>query len=348
MSIYFQTERKNTHPPVGSQQIVTFDVPIHLSESLDTSVTPATTSPDFLYHADGTIDIYRASTFVVVWNIATTTGHSTDGQSFELRKRDYTAEALNPLGGEVWVPVSSGTAAYKLSPAQGNTILLVTATEIITHGKATVALVNATNAALKLNIHPHTKAGLVIFGIGPVDTDITDLYNYVQDLYSFISYSDVHIYRAYDVPFYYRAGASTTPNPNPAVIIPLSDSPDTNFHYQIGVIWSGYTYNFWLISSEPARTSNFTLSSGRTYYLLRAEDFVTVNGDKPLTWYQGQATFGTLWIDSGNYVAMPVILDNTGIYVEMHNNITNIVNAKFTQTLILTPPVSPLPTPPVG
>ena len=348
MSIYFQRARKDLETPIGVGEKVLFDTHIHNSESLDDSspLIPTPTEPDFHYLSDGQIDIFRPSTYIVVWDISVLTGHATDGQTFELRKRDYAAEVLDPLGGEVWVPIASSSAAYKVSPSQGNSILLVTVDEIASFGKGTVALFNTSNATVKLTIHPHTKAGLVIFGIGPVDTDISNLYTYVQDLYSFISFSDVHIYRAYAHPFYYRT-SGTEPNPNPAQLIPLSDSPDPNFHYQIGVIWSGYTYNFWLISSDPARSAKFTLQGKTTYYLLRAEDFVTADGQHPLTWYQGQVTFGTLWIDDGTYISIPVMLDNSGIYINPLSQIPNIVNAKFTQTLILSPPTSPMPAPPL-
>jgi len=343
MSLYFQRERRSLDDAILADGKVLFEGSIQSSltmpESDPEDPTPVLPEPDFEYHADGTIDVFRASTFIVAWNLATATGLSSDGQTFELRKRDYEAEAIDGSGNEIWVPIASGAAHFKIAPSATQTLLLVTMEEIVAYGKASIALFNNSNHTVILNKHPHPKAGILIFGIGPVDSDITNLYRYVNDLYEFISYSDVHIYTCRDAPFY----LSTRPG-TPGGRVELDHTPD-DYQYQIGVIWSGFTYNFWLIA--PNNPRNDTLNQTRMY-LLRADDFVLDNGEKPLTWYQGQVTFGTLWVARGGYNPIPVMFDNTGIYFDYTSTTTNVTNMKFTQTLILSPPEPVLPSPPSG
>ena len=333
MSLYFQRERKNLDAPIPANGKVLFDFDVQSSTSMPESDPenpfPSSPEPDFLYHEDGSIDLFQASTYIVAWNLSAVTGLAGDGHAFELRKRDYEAESLIGNGEAIWVPVSSGASHFKIAPLSAQTLLLVTAEEIVTHEKATIALFNSSSQTAILNKKPHNKAGLLLFGIGPVDTDIANLYRYVNELYDFISYSDVHIYTCYDPPFY-QSGRPGTPGGSAG----LTNTPDA-YQYQIGVIWSGYTYNFWLIAPDNPRSD--TLSQGRIY-LLRADDFVLDSGEKPLTWYQGQVTFGTLWVARGGYTSIPVMLDHTGIYFDYTSTTTNVTNMKFTQTLILTPP----------
>jgi len=252
MSVYFQRERKNLDQVIDADGIVLFDTPIASSESFPTPADPNDPSlsipqPDFEYQQDGTIDIFRESVYMVCWHTASVAGMSTDGQVFQFKKRDYEAEALDPLAGEIWVGLGSGTSAFKVSSSAGFTTFPVSEQELNDFDKATVALFNTSNAAIKLSLHPHSKSGIIIFGVGAIDTDITNLYRYVNELYEFISYSDVHIFNCYGAPFYLNG-----PNPNPSDLIDLDHSPDVN-HYQVGIIWSGYTYNFWLITTKSCR-----------------------------------------------------------------------------------------------
>lgn len=336
MSIYFQRERKHESQLVEAGEKVLFDVSIRSSETIpgvEENQAPLPPEPDFEYHADGTVDLFRASTFIVTWSVATSTGLATDGQTFQLRKRDYEAEVSAVSAEEIWVPVGDGHGTFKTHSNTAMTIVLVSEAEIKHFEKATIALFNVADDDVVLTHHNHSKAGIVIFGIGPVDSDISDLYTFVQELYSFISYSDVHVYNCSNSPFFdsSHAGAGA------GVLVPLSNSPDT-YHYQVGVIWSGYTYNFWLISPNhpnPASPRTISFPSGNKTYLLRSSNF------EPLGWYQGQATFGTMWClgSNGNYTPLPVMFDTTGIYVEPTNNsFSSLSNVKFTQTLILTPP----------
>ena len=354
MAMYFQRSRLAVQDTVGVNQTVSFDIPMHSSQTLpyvEDLGTPAVPEDDFAYENDGSIHIFKGSTYIVAWNIAALTGMATDGQVFELRKRDYAAEAASPSPDvPIWVPVTVGTAAYNLSASQGNGVLLVSEQEIRTHGRATVALFNAANAPIKLSHHPQQKAGIVIFGIGPVDSDITNLYGYVHDLYDFIQYSDVFVFNASSTPFYSTAIPNPTDPGNPygmGAHVPLTLSPHTS-NYQVGVIWSGYTYNFWLISPSNSRSISV---SGGVHMILDAEHFIDDLGRKPLKSYQGQTTFGSIWmLESGSYKLYPVMLDNTGIYINIGSTTNNITNAKFTQTLILIPPPAenPMPAPPLG
>jgi len=101
-----------------------------------------------------------------------------------------------------------------------------------------------------------------------------------------------------------------------------------------GVIHSGFTYNFWGIGYLDHVQ---TLTNGATYYLVRASQY------EPLSFYQGTATLGTLWIDiPGSAIqTMPIRFDNTGIYFIPTTQLTNLpigTTFKFTQALILVDP----------
>jgi len=105
-----------------------------------------------------------------------------------------------------------------------------------------------------------------------------------------------------------------------------------------GVIHSGFTYNFWGIG---ALDHVQTLTNGATYYLIRANQY------EPLSYYQGEPTLGTLWIDEpGSAIrTMPIRFDASGIYFIPTTQLTNLsvgTTFKFTQALILvTPEASP-------
>ncbi|MCL2574344.1 MAG: hypothetical protein FWE34_07335 [Defluviitaleaceae bacterium] len=101
-----------------------------------------------------------------------------------------------------------------------------------------------------------------------------------------------------------------------------------------GVIHSGFTYNFWGIG---ALDHVQTLTNGVRYYLITASQY------EPLTYYQGEPTLGTLWIDApGRAIeTMPIRFDETGIYFIPTTQMTNLPVGtvfKFTQALILVSP----------
>jgi len=99
----------------------------------------------------------------------------------------------------------------------------------------------------------------------------------------------------------------------------------------VGIIYSGYTYNFWGIGRLDHVQ---TLTNGSTYYLITSSQFL------PLTYYGGEPTLGTLWIEppGAAIITMPIRFDATGIYFIPPSQMTNLpigTTFKFTQALIL-------------
>ncbi len=97
------------------------------------------------------------------------------------------------------------------------------------------------------------------------------------------------------------------------------------------VIHSGYTYNFW---GTGALDHQQTLSNGTKYYLILSSQY------KELTYYQGDTTIGTLWIETPtkNVYNLPIRFDETGIYFTPSTQMANLpigTTFKFTQALIL-------------
>ena len=99
----------------------------------------------------------------------------------------------------------------------------------------------------------------------------------------------------------------------------------------VSIIHSGHTYNFWGVG---ALDHTQTLTNHIRYNLILGNQF------EPLTWYTGDSTIGTLWIETpnGDTYSSPLRFDQTGIYFMLGNNITNLppgTTFKFTQALIL-------------
>ncbi|MCL2675434.1 MAG: hypothetical protein FWE84_02430 [Firmicutes bacterium] len=102
----------------------------------------------------------------------------------------------------------------------------------------------------------------------------------------------------------------------------------------IGVIYAGFTYNFWGIGALDHQQ---TLTNGNIYYLITSAQY------PPLTYYQGDTTIGTLWIETPAHTvySFPIRFDATGIYFRPDTQLTNLpvgTTFKFTQTLILVQP----------
>jgi len=103
-----------------------------------------------------------------------------------------------------------------------------------------------------------------------------------------------------------------------------------------GVISTGFTHNFWGIGNLD---HSQTLTNGTTYYLIYGSQY------EPLTYYVGESTLGTLWIETPGTPAriytMPIRFDATGIYFRPSEQLTNLpvgTSFKFTQALILVGP----------
>ena len=77
---YIQRE-SNFDASVASGAVVKFNSPIALSQT--------GASPDFVYQSDGSIDILQAGDYTVYWYVAGMAGQSSVGQSYLLKKFDY-------------------------------------------------------------------------------------------------------------------------------------------------------------------------------------------------------------------------------------------------------------------
>jgi len=154
---------------------------------------------------------------------------------------------------------------------------------------------------------------------GECACDLTELENQITNIINQINYIEQFIYLSDVIEIW-----STAP-----ALIGLGSA----------VIHSGYTYNFWGIGSLDHQQ---TLVNGTTYYLINSSQYTE------LTYYQGDTTIGTLWIETptGIVYNMPIRFDDTGIYFTPSNNINNLpigTTFKFTQALILVNPSSPSP-----
>lgn len=104
----------------------------------------------------------------------------------------------------------------------------------------------------------------------------------------------------------------------------------------VGVIHTGYSYNFWGIGALDHQQ---TLANNTRYDLIFSTQY------EPLTWYQDTLTVGTLWIQTPGGITnmLPIQFDSTGIYFYTTSNIPNLpvgTTFHFTQPLILIPPTA--------
>ena len=101
----------------------------------------------------------------------------------------------------------------------------------------------------------------------------------------------------------------------------------------VSVISIGPTYNYWGIG---------TLTSGQSW--TQTNIYLATPAQFPeLAWYQGEPTIGTVWYSSGGTgvpQSMPILIDQTGIYIHPSNqlNVGAGTTFKFTQALILVEP----------
>ena len=306
--VYYLQRECNSDTEISSEAIITFDTPIALSET--SSLTPP---EDFEYQADGSIDILRPGMYTVFWYVVNMTGFSTIGQSYHLKKLDYSLTTPD------WSLVAGTSNHVKVAPTPGFAILVISQAEIDEYGKATVALFNTADATTDLTFFV-PRAGILIFGLdftsledtlSTVEGQISDMSSQINSIEQFVHLSDVtNIW-------------STTPE--------LSG-------LGAAVINSGYTYNFWGIGTLNHQQ---TLNQGTTYYLIDSSQF------QPLTYYQGDSTIGTLWIEtpepSSSMYSLPIRFDATGIYFVPDINYLNLpvgTTFRFTQSLILVDPLA--------
>jgi hypothetical protein len=259
---------------------------------------------DFVCRDDGTVDIMQAGTYVVLWYITAMTGKSTVGQGYELRKVDYSKSPI-------WESVAGSTNHIKVSQTSGFAILVISQSEIDDFGKATVAVFNTADAeAVLTNFTP--RAGLLIYGsdfeelsdkFRDIDEEITEIADQADALEEFVRSSEV---------------------------TELQTQSSDLSGLGVEVTKSGCVYNFRGIGSLNHQQG---LLSGHTYRLLEAGQFT------PMYTYQGDATVGTLWIEtpSSDVYSLPLHFD-TGIYFTANIDYPNLPVGtifRFTQSLIL-------------
>ena len=302
MTYYLQREC-NLGTTISSNAIIRFDTEIALSET--PSLTP---SEDFQYQEDGSIHIMRAGTYTVFWYTSCMTSQSTVGQSFTLKKLDYDAPSIN------WLPVVGTGSHIKVSQVPGFAIVVISEDEINEHGKATIALFNTADTSKEFTFFT-PKAGILVFGFDldsveaqmtNIADEITSIFDNLQRIEDFVNLSSV--------------------TEMWALLPELSG-------LGVAVIHSGYTHNFWGIGTLNHQQ---TLNSGEVYYLVASSQY------EPLTYYQGDSTIGTLWIEtpspSTSVYSFPIRFNATGIYFipdTTYQNLPPGTAFKFTQALIL-------------
>jgi len=301
--IYYLQRECNLDTAISSEAIMKFDTPIALSET--SSLTPP---EDFNYQEDGSIDIMRAGTYTVFWYVVSMAGLSTIGQSYQLKKLDYS------LATPDWSPIAGTSNHIKVSQAPGFAILTISQDEIDEYGKATIALFNTADASENLTYFV-PKAGILIFGLNlePLENQLTTIDGQISSMFDQIGSLEQFIYLS-DVTDIWSQTAE------------LSGLGSA-------VINSGYTYNFWGIGTLNHQQ---TLNSGTVYYLIDSSQY------SPLTYYQGDSTIGTLWIEtpapSTSVYSLPIRFDATGIYFSPDTTYQNLpagTTFRFTQSLIL-------------
>jgi hypothetical protein len=297
--VYYLQRESIIETALPADSILRFETLIEMSE---------TDPPDFVYNEDGSIDIMRRGTYVVLWYVSGMTGLSASGQSFLLKRRDYSAQ------GTVWANAAGTSNRLNISQTPGFAVISVTKDEIDLHGMVTIALFNIAEETAKLTPYA-PKMGILFYGVDlktmddrmtEIDGEIVNLFDALEEIERFVHLSDV-AQRWAQAPELAGAGVS--------------------------VIYSGYTYNFWGIGTLNHQQ---TLNQGQRYYLLESWQY------EALTFYQGESTIGTLWIETPPPAStihyLPIRFDGTGIYFEPDVTYSNLLTGtafKFTQALIL-------------
>jgi len=301
--VYHLQRECNLTTTIANNSAIKFDTPISLSQT--SSITPP---EDFQYQEDGSIDVLRPGTYFVFWYVASMASQSTIGQSYQLKKLDYSVATTD------WVPVAGTSNHIKVSQTPGFAILDILQDEIDEYGMATVALFNTADTSAELTFFT-PKAGILIFGLSSeqletkltaIDGQISDIFNQLNSIEQFVHLSDV---------------------------IEMWSQMAELSGLGAAVINSGYTYNFWGIGTINHQQ---TLYQGTVYYFINSSQF------EPLTYYQGNSTISTLWIEtpapSTTIYSLPIHFDETGIYFTPDTTYQNLPVGtifRFTQSLIL-------------
>ena len=262
---------------------------------------------DFEYQEDGTINIMQPGTYTVFWYTVGMVSHSTVGKSFQIKKLDYGQPS------PTWNIIAGSSNHIKTAQTPGFAIVVVSESEIYEHEKATIALFNTADAPVELTMLA-PRSGILVFGFAlnsiedeltGISEQITNIFNELQRIEEFVHLSEVTEIWSLS-----------------AELMGLG----------VSVISSGYTHNFWGIGTLNHQQ---TLTGGAVYYLVNSSQY------EPLTFYQGDSTIGTLWIETlspSNIFSFPIRFDGTGIFFTPDTTYQNLppgTSFKFTQALIL-------------
>ena len=228
MQYYFQRERRS-EAVISSNSIVEFDTDLALSQT--DSLTP---SADFHYQTDGSINLIRPGTYVIFWFVGGVRGLASDGQSYQLKKLDYSTPTPQ------WTVLAGISNHIKISSFSGFSTMVVSKDELSQHGQATLALFHTADADIRLT-YTHPKAGILIFGFD-LDKIKTMEHSITVLMENVFASSLIEIW-------------STDPR--------LSG-------VGVDVIHSGFTYNFWGIGALDHQQ---TFTNGTTYYLLQGSQY---------------------------------------------------------------------------
>jgi len=326
----FHRERTITDTIPADNGLVTFDVPLVLSETqvplTDTEIEDYLNThgsseglpeyksePDFIYNEDGTVDILRAGNFSIFWFIAKGTSLSAKGQRFEIKKRinaPTTEEAT-------WIPIAGSSNHISFASSSGFAVFDVTDQEVDVGGSVSIGLFNSSEAEVILTPIADPKAGLMVWGV-----ELDSLVKRLEIVEDFIDSTD-----------YWEIPSPTYPG------------------IVIGVLRTGKTYNFWGMGAYDGSLGEIPQVRGQSYEVIPASLFL------PLGLYIGDPTYGTMfqvrtYASSSEAVspAMPIMFDGTGIryiYLGEGNGVMEGTEFKFTQPLILAyfPELSPSPAP---
>jgi len=301
--VHFIQLESNFETAVTSGSIIKFDTQIALSQTAS-----ATPPEDFAYQTDGSIDIFRAGTYTVHWYVTSRAGQSTIGHPYMLKKMDYSLTAPD------WVDVAKIGNHIKVSQTPGFAVVDISQDEINNAAnKATIALFCEADATVNLTFFA-PKAGILIFGLSAeslentlttMEGQITGITQQVDDLQQFVHSAEAD-----------KFWSETAELPGVGA----------------AVIRSGYTHNFWGVG---ALNQPHTFVANTPYYIINSAQYA------PLQEYTGDATVGTLWIDTQetppNIFSVPFYFDETGIYFILDTNYSFPAGTifRFTQALIL-------------
>jgi|GEM_PF-683706 len=247
---------------------------------------------------DGTIEIRRAGTYIAAWFAAGMAGRATNGQLYKIKRLNHETSA--------WVDITGANSHIKNSAITGFAVINITDADISEYGRCTIALFNCADADAMLTFF-NPKAGIIVYGanFGCVDSRMISINNNMADIMARIQKIEHYLHMS-------------------EVTEILSLTPELA-GLGAAVIYIGYNYNFWGIGTL---IEDVILSEGESYYLIKSDQY------EPLTYYQGDPTIGTVWIETPGMSAKkyPLHFDSSGIYLIPEDDLSLSAGAKFSFT----------------